>query len=389
MPASNFILRSARILAVMLIPFLIAGCYKQHLDKETTRGLSNDPYPKAPAKVAPVLRVLIWPDTMVDELVSDFEKRYGVKLEISTFADDESAYEMLKDNPDGWDVLMLSQYMADRMRHEGLLHQVPKLNPYIYKYIDTTVLNKDADPQMKYFIPFDYASLGILFNINYMAGFPKDWDYLADPHNNPYIYGRVIVPDDMRYTLASAMLYLGVDPYKATPQDVENAKKMLLANIRLLGLRTVPFPKVNEEMMNNDALMAVTWSGTAADILRVKQECRFLIPEGKSIMNVDGFCIAKTTKVPDTAALFIEYMLQPYSSLLVANYTMYASVNIRTMKYVDRFMINGPSCMRAAPENMIHMKYLSGAELKLYQDAWAEIKQAQIDRDKIQIIPVN
>jgi hypothetical protein len=54
---------------------------------------------------------------------------------------------------------------------------------------------------------------------------PQRLGYIADPQQNPYLYGRVLAPDDMRYAMAVAMLYEGADPSKPTPKDIEAAKK--------------------------------------------------------------------------------------------------------------------------------------------------------------------
>ncbi len=374
---------------ILALIALASGCQKQHLEQEATRGLAKDPYPEPPKKLPSTLKMLVWGDTVIDEVKTAFENRYGVKLEVDTFLTNDEAYLRIAENPTKWDLIMVSQYMADRMRRENLLLPVERLNPFIYEYIDTSVLNANADPQMKYFIPFDFTSLGVSFNIDYMPGFPRKWDYLTAHKENPYVYGRITLPDDMRYAMATAFLCLGIDPSKATPLDVEAAKAMLLVNVKQLGLRFVPDERIRSEMESNKALLSITWSAEATAILKERPNCRFLLPEGKSIMTVDGFSIPTGSPNPRAASLFIEFMLHPYSSLQVANKTMYASVNMRSMKYVDRFIINGPSMMIATPEDRVHMKYLDADELKIYEKAWAEIKRAEIDASKIHMIPVN
>ncbi|MFA5266021.1 MAG: spermidine/putrescine ABC transporter substrate-binding protein, partial [Opitutaceae bacterium] len=342
--------------AALLAAFtLVLGCQKQHLHKEAVRGLIEDPYPVAPNTLPPALRMLVWSDTILDEVKVGFEKRYGVKLEIDTFLTNDEAYDRLAKTPTKWDLIMVSQYMADRMRREDLLIPVQRLNDFIYQYIDTSVLNEQADPHMQYFVPFDYTALGVSFNIEYMPGFPRKWDYLTAHKSIPFIFGRIAMPDDMRYALAAAMLYLGIDPASTSPQNLEMAKEMLIANVKTCGLRFIPDEKIKSEMMNNDVLLAITWSAEAAGILRERSNCRFLVPEGKCIMTVDGFSIPKGAPSPEAAALFIEFMLHPYNSLVVANRTLYPSVNMRSMKHADRFLINGPSCMLAAPTDRVHM----------------------------------
>jgi spermidine/putrescine-binding protein len=375
-------------LAAAFLLALVPGCYQQTLDKEATHGLAQDPYPDAPKNLAPTLRMLVWPDTILKENKEGFESRYGVKLEIDTFINDDDAHDLLLRNPSKYDLVMVSQYMGDQMRRENMLMPVPRLNDFIYHYIDTSVLNPKADPHMVFFIPFDFAAMGISFNIDYVSGFPRKWEYLAESKDNPYLYGRIVITDDMRYAMAVAMLFAGLDPESTDPKDIALARDLLIRNVKEAGLRFLPDSKIRAEMVSGTALKAITWSGEAAAILRAKSSCRFLVPEGKSITTSDGFSIPKGASSPETAALFIEYMLHPYNSMLVANQTMYASVNMRSMKYANRFVINSPSPMIAPPQDRMHMKYLQGEELKRYQDAWAEVKKAQIDPSKINLIPV-
>lgn len=381
---------SGLLLVAVLLGFLLpSGCYKQSFDRETAHGLTNDPYPEAPRRHAASLRVLIWSDVDMKEVLSDFENRYGIKVVVDTFDSDDAGYRLLKEHPAKWDLIMLSQYMGDRMRREGLIQTVPRQNEFIYRYIDTSVVNKKADPEMRYFIPYDYSTLGISFNIDYLAGFPRNWNYVASQKDNGYLYGRVALPDDRRYALAAIMLLDGLDPEKPTQASIDRAKELMLLNIRELGVRFVPYDKIRAEMHNKDTLLAVTWSGTAACILRENPSCRFLLPEGTCIVSVDGFVIPKASEVPQTAALLVEFLLHPYISMQMANSTMYASVNMRTMKYVDRFLINGPSCMISNPDKLIHMRALTPEEQAMYDRAWAEIKAVSIETNRIKLIPIN
>jgi spermidine/putrescine-binding protein len=98
-----------RLTALFLALFLLVfttGCYQEKLAKEAERGLVNDPYPKAPKNHAHKLRLLLWPEILFDDIKADFEKRYGIELEVTTFKDDAQVYEMITRNPDAWDVIM-------------------------------------------------------------------------------------------------------------------------------------------------------------------------------------------------------------------------------------------------------------------------------------------
>lgn len=374
-------------LAAFLV-LVCMGCQKQPLNKEAMVGLARDRYPAAPRGLAPSLRILVWPDSILPQIAQDFNRRYGVKLEIDTFDNDEEAYRKTSNNPSQWGLIMVSQYMGNRLRKEHMLLLVPKANDYIYRYIDASLINPQADPQMHYFIPFDYATMGITFNVDYMAGFPRKWEYLSNQQQNSYVYGRIVMNDDMRYAMSVAMLYVGRDPAHPTSQDIQDARDLLIRSVKEFGLRFLPDAKIRSEMERGTALMGITWSGEASAILKARPACRFLIPEGKAIVTIDGFCIPKGAPSPVTSALFIEYMLHPYVSLLTANSTMYSSVNTRSMRYAERFVASGPSTMLPLPQDRVHMKHLDADELKLWEDAWAEVLRTELDTNRISLVPL-
>ena len=375
---------AALVLAAVFLP----GCSRDRIGEEARRGLAHDPYPTAPEQVAPEIRVLIFPETLLPSVREGFEKRYGVKVVVDTFTTEAQAHELVAGNPSKWDVVMLTQYMGNRLRGEGLLQPVPRLNPSIYQSIDRSMSDPQADPRMHYFVPFDYSALGISFNVNYLGGFPKRWEYLSEHSRISLLYGRILMPDDMRYALGVAMLYLGIDPERAGPADIAAARDLLIGNVENLGLRFASDAEIGDEMTRGSALMAITWSGGAGAILRARAECRFLIPEGRTIVTSDGLCIPRGSSKAPTAALFIEYMLHPYNSLLMANACMYASSNTRSMRYADRFLVNGPSCMFPPPKARIHLQPAEGATLDLYREAWAQVKAATFDPSKIELLPV-
>lgn len=376
------------VFAFLLSLLLLSACSKQSLNREATSGLASDPYPSAPSKPAKSLRILVWPDTIQPENIAEFERRYRVKLEIETFTNNGDAYAKLIANPDRWDLIMVGRYLSERLRHEGLLRAIPKLNPYIYQYIDTTLINERTDPGMDYFVPFDFATLGIAFNVNYVAGFPRRWEYLTAHSDNPLLYGRISIPDDMRYAFATMLLFAGRDPRSTKPEDIEYAKQLLIQNIKKLGVRLVPDTNTGEQLSRNEILLGITWNAEAASTLKRSGSCRFLLPEGSIIVAVDGFSIPARAANPETAALFLEFMMHPYSSMLVANRTMYPSANLRSMKHVDRFLINGPSCLIPPPAQRLYMDPLGPEELALYEKAWAEVLQVRIDNSQIKLLPL-
>ena len=84
----------------------------------------------SPKKGKEVLKVYNWEDYISDEddeesglkdLISAFEKEYGVVVEYSTFGTNENMYNELKINAAGYDLVCPSDYMIMRMIKEDMV----------------------------------------------------------------------------------------------------------------------------------------------------------------------------------------------------------------------------------------------------------------------------
>ena len=68
-----------------------------------------------------VLKLYNWGEYMGENLISDFEKQFGVKVIVELFDSNETMYTKLQAG-DSYDVLVPSDYMIERLLAEDMLH---------------------------------------------------------------------------------------------------------------------------------------------------------------------------------------------------------------------------------------------------------------------------
>ena len=132
------------------------------------------------ANRANILKVYNWQDYIDEDILDGFEdyylETYGEKIQLqyTTFETNESMYTKIKRSKMDFDLVIPSEYMAEKMSNAGLLQTIDYSNiPNFYsslKYskdgetrLDPT-LKELYDDKSEYFLPYMWGTIGILYN---------------------------------------------------------------------------------------------------------------------------------------------------------------------------------------------------------------------------------
>ena len=71
------------------------------------------------------LNLFIWTEYVPDEVIKDFEKEYGIKVNVSTFSSNEDMLAKVKSEDEGtYDIVQPSDYMVESMIAQGMLEKL-------------------------------------------------------------------------------------------------------------------------------------------------------------------------------------------------------------------------------------------------------------------------
>ena len=116
------------------------------------------------------LKLFIWGEYLGENVISNFEKEYGVDVIVEYFDSNEMMYTKLQAG-DAYDVIVPSDYMIQRLISEDSLQELDKsLIPNMDNLTDG-VKNLAFDPDNTYSVPYFWGSVGIVYNKNNV---PKD-----------------------------------------------------------------------------------------------------------------------------------------------------------------------------------------------------------------------
>ncbi len=298
-------------------------------------------------------------------LSEKYDKKIKVKVNYTTFASNEDLYAKLKGGAGGYDVIVPSDYMIERLIDEKLIQPIgtrdeistliPNYNN-LYDHFKAPFYDKGENV---YSVMYTYGVIGIIYNTDYVS--EEDigsWDILW---NEKYA-GKILQFNNARDAFGTAMYKLGINVNKPSAQDWNNALDELKK--QKVVVQSYVMDEVYNKMESGEAWIAAYYAGDALSMIYNAEKhgvnLDFYYPtndEGKPVTNVfaDAMCIPVdvSQEQKEHALAYIDFMLsvdEEYGAPAIANaeYIYYASPN------------------KAVVENDSYMEYLDGDEEIIY-----------------------
>lgn len=252
------------------------------------------------------LKLYNWGEYMGENLISDFEDQFGVKVIVEYFDSNEMMYTKLQAG-DAYDVLVPSDYMIERLISENMLQPLDlSLVPNIANLAEG-VKNLPYDADNTYSVPYFWGNVGIVYNHNNVD--PAEVEKLGYNilHDTTY-QGRIYVYDSERDSFMMALKALGYSMNTESESEVEEAYNWLLEMNDTMEPAYVT-DEVIDGMINGNKDIAVVYSGDAATILDENEDMSFFLPtEGTNLWS-DAMVIPANAENPLLAHEFLNYVL--------------------------------------------------------------------------------
>ena len=243
---------------------------------------------------------------MGENLISDFEKEFGVKVIVEYFDSNEMMYTKLMAG-DKYDVVIPSDYMIERLMKENYLQPLDhSLLPNL-ENMDDAVRGMSYDPDNEWSVPYFWGSVGIVYNhenVDPAVVEEQGWEVLR---NTDYA-GHLYIYDSERDSFMMAFKALGYSMNTSDPDEINAAYEWLLQMNDTMSPVYVT-DEVIDGMMNGYKDLAVVYSGDATVILDENEDMSFYMPEQGTNIWCDAMVIPANAENPLLAHEFINYML--------------------------------------------------------------------------------
>ena len=274
------------------------------------------------------LKLYNWGEYVGENLISDFEEEFGVKVITEYFDSNEMMYTKLQAG-DSYDVIIPSDYMIERMISENMLQELDlSLIPNISNLAEG-VKNLPYDPDNTYSVPYFWGTVGLVYNHNNVDPAVVEEQGYEILRNTDYA-GKIYFYDSERDSFMVALKALGYSMNTDDEAEIQEAYEWLLdMNSKMDPVYVTD--EVIDGMINGTKDIAVVYSGDAAYILSENEDMSFSMPKQGTNLWSDAMVIPANAENPLLAHEFINYVLTYDASYDNSEYVGYTSSNQEVM----------------------------------------------------------
>lgn len=316
------------------------------------------------------INVFNWGEYIDEDILKDFEKETGIKVNYETFATNEEMYEKVKAGTSTYDLIAPSDYMLERMIKEDLVQEINFDNLPNYKNIDDKYKNMSYDPDNKYSVPYMWGTIGIIYDKTQIKDEISSWD---DLWNTKY-KNDIFMSEDMRNSIGISLKRLGYSLNSKNQAELDKATEELIKQHDQINAVYIG-DQVKDSLRNGEKNIAVIYSGDAS-VLKEEEPDRFeyVIPEEGTNLWFDVWAIPKKAEHKEEAEKFLNYLLDAKVNQKNVDYIGYATPNKATFELLDEEVKNDKS---AYPDDDILKKsevYIDLEDFrKAYNEAWLKV----------------
>jgi len=262
------------------------------------------------SKLVKQINLYTWDGYFDQGVLDDFKKEFGVEVKVETYDANETMYNKFKagGNP-GYDLIVPSDYMVERMAREGMLEKIDFTNIPNAKYMDPGHAKLYFDPTGEYAVAHNWGTTGIAFDSDKVKeDMVKSWKNIFAPADA--LSRKIGMLDDPREPIAAALRDLGFDGSTTNLDELAKAKDLLLQQKSKIASYKAS-SDYKKDLVSGDVQVAMMYSNDAILASKDKPSIKYIIPEGNTTIWQDNICIPKGGKSKYTAEVFIDYMLRP------------------------------------------------------------------------------
>lgn len=307
------------------------------------------------------LNVLNWTSYIPDDVISDFEKEFNIKVNYGTYSSNEELLAKVSSSASGtYDLIFPSDYMVDLLIQKEMLSPLDKSKLKNYENLSELFLNQIYDNENKFSLPFLLAYTVLIYDASEIKEDIKSYrDLLNENYKN-----NIVILDDERIMIGAALLASGSDMNSTNKYDLDKALayfENLKPNIKAFDSDS---PKTF--MITKETEIGLIWNAEATLAEAENKNLKTVFPREGFALSMDNFVLLKGGKNEENAYKFIDFLLRDDISARIVEEYPYVSPN--------KTLVSGNETeLKTILENGSYVKNV-GSEIKTLDRLWAEFK---------------
>lgn len=310
------------------------------------------------------------------DVVKEFERLTGAKVNYSNFESNENMYSKLSGGGVSYDVIVPSDYMVQRLIDENMLLPLDYDNIPNFALIRDDCRNLYFDPEQKYSVCFNTGTTVLIYNKKLVKETPDSWSVLWDEQYK----GKVLMFNNSRDAFAIAQFILGQSINSDSESQWVEASQ-LLARQKDKVSPVYVMDEVFNLMESGEYAFATYYAGDYVLMYENNEDLGYCFPKEGVNDFYDAFCIPKCTQNKRGAEAFINFMNEPQVAFANSEYIYYASANKTVLENKESSLYGNETvyptqelskqCFENLPQNI----------LELQNNLWSQVKSGRLSAD--------
>ena len=329
-----------------------------------------------------VLTVLNWNDYIDPQVLVDFEKETGIKVDYKTFASASEMKEILASGEPIDIVVPTNPDLPELIKQDKLValdfSKLPNR-----KNLDQSLLMKliAFDPGNSHAIPYLWGAVGLAINkpkaeAAYGGPLPNSWSLVFDPAQAAKLSScGVSILDSVDDVMTSLMNYRGRVLEDSSPRQILKAGESL-QQVKPY-LRYIDSELYIDDLAKGNLCVAVSFVGDALAAADAGQPVEFVIPDEGATLFIDSLTILKSSKQQEAAYRFIDYLMRPEVIAKITTATLYPNANAASTALLPESLRNRPGIVpdKATKRRLALLNALPERQQKALYEAWEKLLQ--------------
>lgn len=273
-------------------------------------------------------------------------EKIDVQVNYTTFASNEDLYAKLKSGAGGYDIIVPSDYMLEKLHKEGLIQSlgkvdtiteaIPNLQYLNSQFKDMFVYPNENGELELYGAMYTYGVVGIVYNTEKIS--PEDlekiengemgWEILYDQEYMERYKGQILQFNNPRDAFGTAMYHLGFNVNTASTDQWQRAYELLQKQKPYV--QSYVMDEIYNKMESGEAALAAYYAGDCLAMAENNENLGFFYPKNsKGVFETnifaDAMCIPTSSQNKELALAYINFMLSEEAAVANAEYIYYSS----------------------------------------------------------------
>lgn len=312
-------------------------------------------------------------DFIPREIIDQFTEETGIKVNYKEVTSNEDMQSLLEANPDQYDLAVVTDYMVDILRQNGLLENLDKAKLPNIGNINSVYQGNYYDEKDEFSIPYAISTSFLLVN-------PEAVERLgAQPITSykdlwqPELKNNIVLIDWSVEIIGLVLKSLGYDYNETDPAKVAQTRERLFAlkdNIVRFETNTP-----EDSLVNGEAVVGFMYSNQAVKGQASNGKLQPVFPEEGYPIYIDSWVMSKQAPNKEAAYEFLNFIMQPEIGARIAEITNFTSPNQAAEPYLSQEFRNNPM-LNMPDEVAANTSFYIGVEnvLEEYEHIYSEFK---------------